>query len=123
MNCIGVNEALIELLGSDFNLLSSKMYKIEIQESDVESLLVNLYFKLLYAKEGKLIMLRFSEIEEFSFYHNRSHYFYNVESYKLLKIESGFYISLDPFMENNIDKVSSNDQDFIMCGRMEGFIL
>ncbi|WP_119081109.1 hypothetical protein [Chitinophaga alhagiae] len=121
MNYIGENELLIDLLATDYTLLSSTMNKIDIQNGNEGRLYIELHFTLLYSEVCRKIMLRFSEIEEFSFYYNQSHYFYNVEEYKLLKVGDSFYLSLDPFADDANNKVSSKDQDFILCGKVEGF--
>jgi hypothetical protein len=121
MKSLGKNEELIKVLSDNLSLLSAKLYKIDIYEDSEYGLTIELYLELLYAKTDKFLTLKFTGIEEFSFYHHRTYYFYNIERYKFFKIESGFYISLDPNSEDEV--MSSEDQDFILSTNVEGSVV
>jgi hypothetical protein len=65
---------------------------------------------------NKLISLEFSEITYYSFNINNESYFYNVESYKFFKNSNGFYISLDPFSEEEVE--SEEDNNLILAKKV-----
>ena len=112
---------MVNIVFRDFTLLSSNLYKFDVENNDTEGLMIRLHFRLLYSGVNNTVMLRFSGIREYSFYYHHRGNFYNVERYKLLKMKDGFYISLDPFDETGI--VSPQDQDFILCEKIEGFLV
>jgi len=60
--------------------------------------------------------LKFNRVKEFLLFWNSDNIFYNVESYKLFKINNYVYLSLDPFDESN--SISEKDQDYILCENM-----
>src|SRR5688572_16624817 len=121
MKNIGKNDELINLLSGDLSLLSSKLYRIDIHNDATLGLVIELYIELLYAKTDKQIKLVFSGIEEYSFYHQQAHYFYNIEQYKFFKEDNHFYISLDPYTEDEV--ISPEDQDFILSTGIEGYYI
>lgn len=108
------------MVSENYNILSSNIYKILLSKNR-DSLAIEVFFKLLYSKGGENLMLRFSGVEEFSFYYNSQYIFYNVESYKFFKKNNKIYVSFDPSDED--ESMSSNDQDFITSECVEGFLL
>ncbi|MEC5143657.1 hypothetical protein [Chitinophaga sp. 212800010-3] len=121
MKAINKNRDLIKYLSGEFSLLSSKLYKIDIYNDAKSDLIIDLYLELLYAKGDNRIKLAFTGIEEFSFYHHHSSYFYNVERYKLLEINDRFYLCLDPSEE--VENISTEDQNFILSRDVYGFFI
>lgn len=115
---IDKNEGLISYLSKEFSLLSSKLYKVDIYNDIKSELVIDLYLELLYTKANNLVRLTFTEIEEFSFYHHRSSYFYNIERYKFFKNDNSIYLCLDPYEEDQI--ISREDQNFILSGNVSG---
>ncbi|MEZ2444310.1 hypothetical protein AB6805_21450 [Chitinophaga sp. RCC_12] len=118
MEYIDKNEGLINYLSGEFSLLSAKLYKVDIYNDIKSALVIDLYLELLYTKVNNLVRLTFTEIDEFSFYHHRSNYFYNVERYKFFKNDNSIYLCLDPYEENQI--ISREDQNFILSGNVSG---
>jgi hypothetical protein len=121
MRLIGTNDELINLLSGDLSLLSSKLYRIDIHNDATLGLLVELYIELLYAKTDKHIKLVFSQIEEYSFYYQEARNFYYVERYKFFQEDNHFYLSLDPYTED--ETISPEDQDFILSTAIEGYYI
>ncbi len=117
MNVVGKNEELLEYLSSkNFHILSSVLSRIDIF-ADSFKLTIDLHFKL---EHDHALKIRFTDILEYGFYHNKSCYFYNVERCKFFKKGDTFYISLDPADEFEV--IQENDQDFILCRDVEGYM-
>lgn len=114
---LGHNNELINSLSGKQSLTSSIMFKLEISNEPGE-LVIEMCFELPYSKNNNLLKLRFSGIEEYSFYYNSEYIFYNVEICKFFLVDEKVYISLDP--EDETEVISENDQDFILCSKVEG---
>lgn len=67
---------------NEFSILSSTISEINIGIHET-IFSINISLKLLYPRGAKL-KLRFLGVKEYCFYWNESHYFYNIESFKLL---------------------------------------
>ena len=117
MELIGKDEELIDAFSKRLNILSGQLQKVSIYSSNY-ILCIDLDITLQYPEE-KNCVLRFIDIQEYSFYHNSDHYFYNIERFKFFKNGDFFYISLDPYDEGS--NVDENDQDFIVCRGVEGY--
>lgn len=116
MNIIGKNEQLFNYMSlKNIYLISSVLKRIEIFE-DEYILCIELHFKI----REYIFKIKFINILEYSFYYREDHNFYNVENCKFFKKGEVFYISLDPYDEK--EEINSNDQDFILCKEIEGFI-
>ncbi|MFC0514002.1 hypothetical protein ACFFGT_07330 [Mucilaginibacter angelicae] len=72
--------------------------------------------------KGDMFRLRFSDIREYSFYHRHDHHFRYVENFSLLKSGDLFYFTFDP-EDERLMAISENDQDFILFGSFEGYLL
>ena len=118
---IDKNEGLISYLSGKFSLISSKLNRIDIYNDAKSELIVDLYFELLYTPVNNLVKLTFTEIEELSFYHHRSNYFYNVERLKFLKKDNFMYLSIDPYDEDQ--NISIEDQNFILSNNVVGYFI
>ena len=67
------------------------------------------------------VLLRFAGVSGFTFHFDNRFVFYNVESVKLLAIETGYYLSLDPADES--DTVSEEDEDVVCASNVVAFEL
>ena len=121
MKFIGKDDVLLEQLMSNIKIISSSIRRFNIFKTDVDGLVIEADFELLY-DPGSVLRLRFTEIKEYSFYWNSRFSFYNVETYKLIKKENLFYVSFDPEDETLLD-ISGNDQDSILFGGFEGYYI
>jgi hypothetical protein len=65
--------------------------------------------------------LRFIDVIRYDLLWDVTYYFYNVERYKLLKTDIGFYISLDPVDET--DTPGEHDGDVIISKSIEGYLI
>jgi len=112
------NDSVIPFFGNEHSLISSEIKAINIHFFE-EILTIDIDLKLQYSKNDKNFRLRFSDVIEYSFYHNSNYYFYNVVNVKFFKINDLYYLSLDPD-ESCISK-SDNDNDFILGKKLQAF--
>lgn len=118
MEYIEKNEKLISSLIGEYSLTSATINRLEIYKDD-DKLTVTVYLTLSISK--KKLLLKFINVEEFSFYHQANYFFYNIEIIKFFLIKGNCYISFDPTDESS--EISSNDQDYILCRDVEGYLV
>jgi len=117
MNTIGKNGELLNQMSlKKLYILDSILKKIKIYESQYITC-VDLLFELTHS--NNLLKIKCSNIVEYSFYY-RIHKPIYVERCKLFKIDDLFYVCLDPY--NEADDINENDQDFILCNEIEGYL-
>lgn len=119
MKHIGNGEKLIDFLSDEYSLLSSRISRIDIFSHE-EYLMIEIYIDLLYSKNEKTLKIKFIDIEMYSFFYCSDYYFYTVENYKLFATKKGFYVSFDPHDDG--ETISPEDQDFIACKAIEGYL-
>lgn len=119
MNFLGKNDKLLDILINEAYLPNSEIIGIKIYLKDT-NLVIEVDVKLSTKREG-FIKLSFSGVKEFAFNYMSNHIFYNIETYKLLKQGTLFYISFDPF-DNDLSKLSPEDNDVILCESIEGYL-
>lgn len=120
---IDKNENLINSLSGNLTLLSGSLQRIDFYLNKKKELSIDLTIALLYDPEKRMVILKFSEIKEYSFYANDPSLFYYIEDYKFLKYDRGVYLCLDPLWENNLNVVSSQDQNYIVAEHVEGYFI
>ena len=83
-------------------------------------LYVDVYFTSITSKRIAQIKfkLRFIDVVQYDLFWDINHTFYNVERYKLLKTDKGFYLSLDPADET--EAPTKEDGDTIISKSIEG---
>ena len=113
------NDCLLDSFSETFNILDATIDKLKIY-LEKDGLIIEVYMKLLYPR-GVNFKLRFCRVKEYYFYWNEKYTFYNIRSYKFFKTNNLFYISFDPYDEEEI--ISQNDGDFILCEKIEGIFL
>jgi hypothetical protein len=106
------NDEVPHFFTGDMSLISSSVTSIQIYNSD-GVVTIDLDVSLLYSKSHRDFKIRFVDVDEYSFYHNRDYCFYDIESFKFFKDGSMFYISLDPDTATSMK--SESDNDFIVC--------
>jgi hypothetical protein len=110
---------LIQGLSKSYSLISSIVQKINIYSNIDDEAEIEITIKLTNSLEEKILLLRFIDVIEYSFYYNNEYNYYNIEIIKFFQIGETFYLSLDPENENEI--ISNADQDFILCKSVKGF--
>ena len=108
------NKDVFDFFNDKQTLLSSSVKRLEFENRN-EGLVIRINFLLQYPK-GKLIAIEFNEIINYSLNLSDSTDFYNVESVKFFENDSSFYISLDPYDEN--ETISDKDNDFILAQKI-----
>ncbi|WP_437922445.1 hypothetical protein [Sphingobacterium sp. LRF_L2] len=119
MKFLGKDNILFEQLTQELSILSSQIIGFNIKTKDY-SFTIEVEIKLLYSK-GNCLKLVFSKIKEYAFYNNSSNDVYYIEDYKLMQKNNLYYISFDPDA-NDLADISDDDNDFILCENMEGYI-
>jgi hypothetical protein len=118
MNTIGKNEGLFNYMSiNKLYILDSFLFRIDIfEENDAPT--IELHFKL--SPNNELLKVRFMGVLEYGFYYKSNYSFYVVERCKFFKKGDVFYVSLDPYDE--MEEFNENDQDFILCNEIEGYL-
>ena len=104
----------VKYLNNKLCILNSQIIEIRMV-STLENYDIILFLKV----KEVFIEIYFENIQEFSFYHNSAHIFYNVEDYKLLYHENleEYYLSLDP--NNDFNDICETDGDFLKAKQMK----
>ena len=118
MKLIKNNPQIADNAIENISLISDSLLSISIcNEKD----LLNVSLRISSFYRSEILILKFINVMEYSFYYNNRYSFYNIESYKVLQTtDNHYYLSLDPC--ERIDGISENDQDFILSERLEIFI-
>ncbi len=120
MQLVCENETLVAQFTGKNCLLDGRIERISIFE-DNSSVCVDVEYRMRISSEFDKIYFKFMNCKEYSFYFSSDYYFYNVELVKLFKNESGlYYISFDP--KDELDCVSDDDQDYILCDKVLAYI-
>ncbi|QEM11163.1 hypothetical protein [Mucilaginibacter rubeus] len=119
MKYIAKDDELFDLLKKfQVRILDSNILRINIFTQN-HQLFIEIDFEPI---KGEIFRLKFYDIREYSFYHNRNHHFRYVENLSLLKSDGLFYFTFDP-EDERLMAISENDQDFILFGGFEGYFL
>jgi len=110
------NDEVPYFFTGDMSLISSSVTSIQIYNSN-GVVAIDLDVSLLYSKSHQDFKIRFVDVDEYSFYHNRDYNFYNIESLKFFKDGSMFYLSLDPDMATSMK--AKSDNNFIVCKELQ----
>ena len=95
LNLLSKDEEALSFFSADRSLVSAMVERIAVSNEN-GVLIVDITVHLLYSKSNKNFVIRMVDVVEFSFYHNREHYFYNITNLKFFMEGTCFYISLDP---------------------------
>ena len=119
MKTIGEGEQLIKSLSGHNSLLDTKVKRISIFEEE-DLLIGELEFAMRPLSKYRNVVLKFTDVKEYSFYYNDNHVFYNVERFKFFRMENGsYYLSLDPYEEEQVP--SDQDQDIVVAKNVVGY--
>ncbi|PLK44196.1 hypothetical protein [Emticicia sp. TH156] len=113
MKLIAKNDEVISFLSNNESLISGTIESIKIQNKS-NVLCIGLNINLMYSKTNKTIFLEFKLVKEYGFFYSSSLSFYNIERFKFFKDDNLFYISFDPFSEQEEMGREENDNDFIL---------
>lgn len=100
------------------SLLDTMLDEIVIGKDDKSKLQITLSFSNFNKKgDFETVKIVFGDIEEYNFSFSSDYYFYNIEDYKLINLDSKIYLSLDP--DTTTDTRSAKDLDFILSNKVE----
>jgi len=120
MKLIGHDSDIINYLVDDLTLLNAviKNFKKHV----VDGLpTISIIFELAYTEAD--VMLIFKNVFTNGFTGNPAGDLYQIDSCKFYHIGSKIYFSADPDeSEDGADGISEDDNDFILCGSVEGYI-
>ena len=120
---INKNENLISSLSGSLTLLSGSLHRIDFYLDENKELHIDLVIELLYDPGKGIVKLKFSGVKEYQFYISDPSLFYYIEDYKFLKNNKGFYLCLDPFWEDRLNAVSTQDQNYIVAAQVDGYFI
>ena len=122
MENIYKNDELLRLTNGCTFIRDSVVTRFDIYLQD-HQLCIDVYLNLEFSrfKAEKRLKIHFRDIIRYQFLYSNNYYFYNVETCKFFKSESGYYISLDPF--NELGEISEEDEDLILCKDIEGYFV
>ena len=119
MKEIGRDEYVIKALSGRNSILDAVLKRIAIF-TEGETLMVELEFEMRASSDYHRVILKFVDVSEYSFYHNDTYLFYNIEHFKFLRLANGlYYISLDPHDEAKA--LSNEDQDLVVARSVSGY--
>jgi hypothetical protein len=116
LNPLSKDEEALSFFSGDRSLVSAMVQNITISNEN-ETLIVDITVHLLYSKLDKDFVIRLVDVVEYSFYHSKDHYFYNIANLKFFKEDVFFYISLDP--DETCEGRANNDNDFVLSKSIE----
>ncbi len=120
MKLIGHDSDIINYLVNDLSLLNAtiKNFKKHV----VEGLpTISIMFELAYTDAD--VLLTFNNVFTNGFTGNPAADLYQIDSCKFYHIGSKVYFSADPDeSEDGFDGISEDDNDFILCQSVEGYI-
>ena len=119
MELIEKNQELYAILKTKIHIGDAKITSLHIYILN-DLLTIDVDIRLLLGT-GKHVRLRFTDVDEYSFNHNKFYYFYNIETYKFILQDNLYYISFDP--DTGLEDASPIDNDTILCGSIEGYYI
>jgi hypothetical protein len=120
MHLLAENHAVLSLVASKGSLLNASLESLLIKR-EVQGLVIELTLQLRHAAAIPKLLLRFEQVSAYAFSYSTEVSFYNVESYKFLPVEKGYYLSLDPYDETQ--EVDEKDNDFIIAAGIKAYFI
>lgn len=119
MISLGVGENAFDKLKTEISLFSAVIDKVEVYRNDFDDPTIDITFEGLQGYGSRKLLIRFEELKEFLFFYTSDYYFYNIETFKALKIDEYYYLSFDP--DDQIRNYSVNDKDYIFAKKIALF--
>jgi len=108
MHLLAENDDVLRLLTSSETLLNAKVEGFAVRY-ERDGLVAEVGFQLQHSKRVNRLLLRFKPVSAYAFAYSEDVSFYNVESFKFLRVATGYYLSLDPVDERNQPDERDND--------------
>lgn len=120
MKILAENDEILAFLVNKHSLISSTVNSLLIKGAG-DGIIIEVTFSLMYSSQIDKLVLVFENVTAYAFNYDSDNAFYNVESYKLLAVQQGYYLSLDPYDE--CEKVDERDNDFVIASRVKVYNL
>ena len=114
MHLLAENDDALRLVTSSGTLLNARVEGFAVRY-ERDGLVGEVVLQLRHSKRVNRLLLRFKPVSAYAFAYSENVAFYNVESFKFLRVATGYYLSLDPVDER--DQPDEHDNDTI---RAEG---
>jgi len=120
MKFIGHNSDIINYLINDLSLLNAIVKNFKVHEIEGTPA-ISMMLELAYTDAD--VMLTFKNIVTNGFTGNPADELYEVDSCKFYHFGSNIYFCIDPDeSEEGVVGISKNDNDFVLCKSVEGYI-
>lgn len=121
MEYLGANDELYIFLTTEEYLPNGKVKRVNIHylELNIE---IELDIELIDSKRYKVVRLIFKDVLEHCFFNDSRQPDLYIEHMKFLKLDSKWYISLDPFDESLREK-DERDNYFILSESIAGYVV
>jgi hypothetical protein len=120
MHLLAENDDALRLLTSSETLLNATMEGFAVRY-EPDGLVAEAIFHLQRSKRLNRLLLRFKPVSAYAFAYSEEVSFYNVESFKFLRVTNGYYLSLDPVDES--DQPDECDNDTIRAEGVQAYDL
>ncbi|OWP61406.1 hypothetical protein CDA63_19630 [Hymenobacter amundsenii] len=112
MHLLAENDDALRLLTSSETLLNATVEGFAVRY-ERDGLVAEVVFQLQHSQRVNRLLLRFKRVRAYAFAYSEDVSFYNVESFKFLRVATGYYLSLDPVDER--DQADECDNDTIQA--------
>jgi hypothetical protein len=120
MHLLAENHDALHLATSSETLLNSMVEGFAIY-AESDGLVIEVVFQLQHSKQVNKLLLRFKPVTAYGFVYSDKATFYNVESFKFLRLAEDYYLSLDPWDEN--EQADKRDNDTIRAKGVTAYSL
>ena len=120
MHLLAENDDALGVVTSSETLLNARMEGFAVRY-ERDGLVAEAVFHLQHSKRVNWLLLRFKPVSAYAFAYSKDVAFYNVESFKLLRVATGYYLSLDPVDEQ--DQPDERDNDTIRAKGIQAYNL
>jgi hypothetical protein len=118
LRLLAENHAVLSLVAGRETLLNASLESVLLQYEE-DGLVIELALLLRHSASVSKLLLCFEQVSAYAFAYSMEVSFYNVVSYKLLPVETGYYLSLDPYDETQ--EVDERDNDCIVATRIKAY--
>lgn len=120
MHLLAENDDALRLLTSSETLLNARVKGFAVRY-ERDGLVAEVVFHLPCSQRVNRLLLRFKPVSAYAFAYSKDFAFYNVESFKFLRVATGYYLSLDPIDER--DQPDELDNDTIQAEKVQAYNL
>ncbi|GAA4387149.1 hypothetical protein [Hymenobacter koreensis] len=120
MHLLAENDDALRLVTSSETLLDAVVEGFAVRYEG-DGLVAEVIFQLQHSKRLNRLLLRFKPVSSYAFAYSSEVFFYNVESFKFLRVSNGYYLSLDPVDER--DQPDDCDNDTIRAEGVQAYNL